>query len=433
MRNTAALLIACGALTLSACSSDDNGVVVTEPDSTEATTASYTVTFTNLSSGQPMTPPVVAIHDDAINLFETGAAATAEVQAIAETGNNDPLVALATSLMGAEVSAAGVAGNAPFGPGATASVTLENGLSTHVLSAVSMVICTNDGFTGLDSVALPTDASPVTLTAVPYDAGTEVNNLDPTYWVAPPAPCGNPGTENLREDEGGVIAAHPGQTGVGAFDFAGADNIMQIEITRVEVPVPTANFAVTLTNLSAGQPMTPAVVAIHDDAVNLFETGTAASTQLQAIAEDGNNDPMVALAGSLGEQVSVAGVIGDAPLPPSGTATLTLENGSTDHVLSLVNMVICTNDGFTGLDSVPLPTDSTPVTLTAVPYDAGTEVNNLDPSYWVAPPAPCGNPGTENMREAEAGVITAHPGQTGVGAFDFAGTDNILQIEITRQ
>lgn len=432
MRYTAAFLIACGAIAVSACSSDSDRVVITQPDPVEPTTATYTVTFTNLSTGQPMTPPVVAVHDDAVNLFEIGVAASEQLQAIAENGENGPMVALATSL-GDQVSAAGVAGGAPFGPGASETITLENALSSHVLSAVTMVICTNDGFTGLDSIALPADSTPVTIMALPYDAGTEVNELDPSYWVAPPAPCGNPGTENLHEDESGVVGAHPGQTGVGAFDFSGTDDILQIEITRVEEPAATANFSVTFTNLSGGQPMTPAVVAIHDDAVNLFETGVAASVELQAIAEEGNNAPMVALATSLGAQVSAAGVAGDAPLPPSGTSSITLENASTAHVLSVVNMVICTNDGFTGLDSVALPTDSTPVTLMAVPYDAGTEVNTLDPAYWVAPPAPCGNPGTENLHEDEAGVVAAHEGQTGVGAFDFAGTDNILQIEIARQ
>ena len=91
-----------------------------------------------------------------------------------------------------------------------------------------MVVCTNDGFTGTNSHALPSGDEPVTFDVVPYDAGTEVNVLNADYWVPP---CGGSG-DNLHEDEGGVIGAHPGQNGVGNFDFAGSDAIMRIEIKR---------------------------------------------------------------------------------------------------------------------------------------------------------------------------------------------------------
>lgn len=196
------------------------------------------------------------------------------------------------------------------------------------------------------------------------------------------------------------------------------------------VAVTTDNYSVTFTNLSTGQPMTPPVVAIHDASVNLFRIGSAASPQLQAIAENGNNDPMVELAGSL-SQVSAAGVAAPAepgPLLPQQTSTILLENGLSNHVFSAVNMVVCTNDGFSGVDSVSLPTGTETLTLMKLPYDAGTEENILMADYWVPP---CG--GTGNLHTDEAGVITAHPGQTGVGDFNFVGTDPILMIEITRQ
>lgn len=191
-------------------------------------------------------------------------------------------------------------------------------------------------------------------------------------------------------------------------------------------------YTVTFTNLSVGQPMTPPVVAIHDNAVNLFQTGTAASTQLQEIAENGNNDPMVELAGSLGDQVSAAGVAvpdpaNPGPLPPGESSTISLTTTASNHVLSAVNMVVCTNDGFTGLDSVELPAGSR--IFMAMPYDAGTELNTNTINDFVPP---CGGDGS-NGHTDEAGVVAAHPGQTGTGNFDFTGGQDILQVVVTRQ
>ena len=127
MNKLAALVMGCTAVAVVGCSSDDDSVTITEP--VAPTMNNYSVTFTNLSTGQPMTPPVVAIHDSAVSLFRTGTAASAELQAIAENGDNAPMVALAGSL-GAQVSASGVAAPAAAGPilpQQTSTILLENG------------------------------------------------------------------------------------------------------------------------------------------------------------------------------------------------------------------------------------------------------------------------------------------------------------------
>lgn len=192
-------------------------------------------------------------------------------------------------------------------------------------------------------------------------------------------------------------------------------------------------YSISFTNLSIGQPMTPPVAAIHDPAVTLFEIGTAASTQLQEIAENGNNTPMVELANSLSEVTAAGAALVDAanpgPVQPGETATVTLTTDAAGQVFSAVAMVVCTNDGFTGTNSLPLPTGDEAVSVEVLPYDAGTEVNELNADYWVPP---CGGSG-DNLHTDEGGVTAAHPGQTGVGNFDFAGTDAIMRIEISRQ
>ena len=58
--------------------------------------ATYTVTITNLTDGQPFTPPLVASHRPAVDLYEVGEPASEGIKEIAENGNLGPAVAFAT-------------------------------------------------------------------------------------------------------------------------------------------------------------------------------------------------------------------------------------------------------------------------------------------------------------------------------------------------
>ena len=249
MKKTLTASLIAATLALSACSSDD------DDDNGGGTTVggdptTYQITFTNVSN-QLVTPPVVAIHDTSVHLFQIGEEASDEVQAIAEMGNNDPLVAFAGTL-GAALSASGVAGDGPFGPGGTATISLTTDQAEHVFSAVNMVICTNDGIAGFDSISLPTGTDPLVQTAVVYDAGTRVNGADSNTYF--PGPCRATGeddagmlittdlVEAALEDPRGVIGAHAGQSGVTqatagpaaglSFDFAPGASIIEVEIVR---------------------------------------------------------------------------------------------------------------------------------------------------------------------------------------------------------
>ena len=58
--------------------------------------ASYTVTITNLTDGQPFTPPLVASHRPSVDLYEVGEPASEAIMQIAENGNLGPAVEFAT-------------------------------------------------------------------------------------------------------------------------------------------------------------------------------------------------------------------------------------------------------------------------------------------------------------------------------------------------
>lgn len=223
-------------LALAACSSDDDDDTTgtdTDTPITEPVGSTYQITFTNRSTEQPMTPPVAAIHDPEVDIYEVGEAASEQVTAIAERGEIDGLRDLLTGLVGSGVASTAVALTVPgtpgpVMPGESATITLTSDSETQVLSFVSMIVCTNDGFTGFDGRALSVGVE--TAFAQNYDAGSEENTLTADYWVPP---CGT--ETNLHVDENGVIAVHPGQEPVGdeaVRGFAAGAELMEVQITR---------------------------------------------------------------------------------------------------------------------------------------------------------------------------------------------------------
>jgi len=238
-----ALLLASAVATLSACGSDDDddgGVIGDGGSGAVSEPGSFQVTVTNLTASQPMTAPVVALHDPAVNLFVVGETSSDAIRDIAETGDSSALVAFAGDNPDF-VSDAGVAGETPVLPGTDVTINLTTTLEGQVLSVANMVICTNDGISGVDSMELPADNTPVTVTAVAYDAGTRVNEADSTTFFPPPCRAGDtvPVREAVVEDPRQPIVAHPGQTGVITlsegvdWDFAAGAQVLQIVVTRL--------------------------------------------------------------------------------------------------------------------------------------------------------------------------------------------------------
>lgn len=221
---------------------DDSDGSGSTDDAADSEPGSFQITFTNLTQNQPMTPPVVALHDPSVHLFQVGEVASNAVQLIAEMGNNAPLVEFAVGNPEV-VSAAGVAGDAPFGAGQSVTLNLTTEQSGQVFSAVNMIICTNDGISGADSIALPAGNEPVVIMARPYDAGTRVNQ-DNSYSFFPP-PCRTNAAGELidvqeapLDEPRGVIGPHAGQfritnTPTGRnWNFATDDDVLKIEIVR---------------------------------------------------------------------------------------------------------------------------------------------------------------------------------------------------------
>jgi hypothetical protein len=116
----------------------------------------------------------------------------------------------------------------PLLPGENVSFEIDGRTGAKYLSVVSMLICTNDGFTGVNSMRLPKRiGETATVDAYGYDAGTEVNTEAWADMVPPCAPLtgfdamgAGTGMSDPGLAEGGVIRMHPGITGSGDLDPA---------------------------------------------------------------------------------------------------------------------------------------------------------------------------------------------------------------------
>ncbi len=400
-----------------------------------ADSVTYEVTFTNTTSGQYLTPPNWTAHDRSVDVFQRGKAPSPGVAAVAELGQVPVLadeLAAAVDAQGLGVS--GVGADAPVPPGETVSFTFDS--SERKFSLVSMIICTNDGFGGIDSAWLPTNGSS-TYRVWGYDAGTELNTENRADIV--PAPfCGegDGSAVDQPEIEGfGRINFHPTHRGVGdlpdSFDWRGP--VAEVTITPVVAP---QNYSVEFENITSGQYLTPPNYAAHTRDADVFSRGRAPSPGVVAVAELGQvpvlADELAAAIDDNGLGLSGVGV-SDGPLAPGATATADF---STDaDRFSIVSMIICTNDGFAGLDSQRLPAVGQTKTYWLPGYDAGSELNTENRADIV--PAPfCGEGEGSAVDQPEIdgfNRINFHPTLRGVGdlpsSFDWRGP--VMKVTVT--
>ncbi|MEM7564395.1 MAG: spondin domain-containing protein [Pseudomonadota bacterium] len=195
-------------------------------------------------------------------------------------------------------------------------------------------------------------------------------------------------------------------------------------------------ITVSITNLTQGMAFTPRLLVAHTGAVDLFEPGTAASAGLTAVAEGGDTSVLAAeldVDTTNQRNQAFGGLVG----PASTSADYSFETN--DHpYLSLVTMLIPTNDAFAGLDRWTIPTTPGTYTVTLNAYDAGTEANDeINPltSTFTGPGgAALGGTGVPGMAGAGNPFATnLGTGGTGVAIQAVAGvladdTDGLVHI-----
>jgi len=164
---------------------------------------------------------------------------------------------------------------------------------------------------------------------------------------------------------------------------------------------------VTITNLTRAQVISPPVVVVHGQDFRIFAPGDEASEGLAALAENGVPGGLVAeLEGERGvKEVAVA----DGPVLPGTSVTVQLESRSARAQVSVLGMLVTTNDAFFAAQGVDLwwRTAATDAQV----YDAGSEANTESCDHIPGPP--CGSPFVSPDEEGE-GFIHIHNGIHGI-------------------
>jgi len=173
---------------------------------------------------------------------------------------------------------------------------------------------------------------------------------------------------------------------------------------------------VEVTNLTNGTYFTPLLIAAHAPNVHLFQLGTPASTSLQAMAEGGDLSGLIADLDDAGATY-VENPAGGA-LAPDSTATASLQVDRPARRLSITAMLVPTNDGFVGLNGMPIPVRPGVYTVYLNGYDAGTEANDEVITGGGAP--------------GEPGIPGDPGGNSGTGGTGLAGPDNNPMVHIHR-
>ena len=204
-------------------------------------TEMWHVKITNLTTGpieakgQPMSPPLWAVHDRKIEMWSVGELASSGMLPIVEDALNAPFEAYLDSNRHVreartETGSPPAATPGPIPPGGTREFDVTSQGDDEYLSMAWMLVRSNDAFTGLDSYELDgRKGKTKTLMLRAYDGGTENNNESCATHIPGP-PCSKP---FVRDPSAQAIAPHPGLTPGGALAaYAWTNPVAKVQITR---------------------------------------------------------------------------------------------------------------------------------------------------------------------------------------------------------
>jgi hypothetical protein len=195
-------------------------------------------------------------------------------------------------------------------------------------------------------------------------------------------------------------------SGSGEDDDDGRTKVWRVTIQNLTPPGPGA---------PGSQPLSPPLFVVHSTRADVWSVGEIASHGVAAIAEDADN---TVLESALPQVHGVKNVAtgGGGPIPSGVTRTYTVETKGRFNRLSVLTMLVNTNDAFTGIDSLRLRGEG--ASLATMAYDAGSERNNELKSHI---PGPCC--GNAFVRAPEGNLVRIHEGITGRGQLDPAKYD----------
>lgn len=164
----------------------------------------YSISITNMTHAQPLSPPVAMIHRDGFSFWNVGKKASEALERMAEGGDGSALLNLRSNNPQYQ-------GDAPVFPGESIEFTLHSRPGNlNKLSITGMLVNTNDAFSGINAVELAgmeSGQSNVYYSHA-YDAGTEFNS-ELAGTIPGPADSGE-GFNTARDDVTSVVTFHGG-------------------------------------------------------------------------------------------------------------------------------------------------------------------------------------------------------------------------------
>ena len=186
------------------------------------------------------------------------------------------------------------------------------------------------------------------------------------------------------------------------------------------------HYKITITNLTRGSLFTPALAVSHGRGVKVFTVGEPASDALAQLAEGGNTQPVQDALFATGKAKDAAN---SGPVLPGQSVTMTVKAGYKTNRISLVSMILPTNDGFIALNGVKGPYKGQTKVFYVAAHDAGSEMND---EHCVNIPGPhCGGAGYDAA--GGEGYVHIHAGIHGVGdlvAADYDWRNPVARVTV---
>ncbi|TQV89726.1 spondin domain-containing protein [Aliikangiella coralliicola] len=190
-----------------------------------------------------------------------------------------------------------------------------------------------------------------------------------------------------------------------------------------------ANYKVTITNVTKGISFTPFLAATHNRKINLFTIGEVASFEVSRVAEGGDISGLNAV---LDQSDNVLATESSAGLLAPGQSVMLKIKGSKNfRKLSLISMLLPTNDTMVALRGAKLPRRGK-VTYFMKAYDGGSETND---EYCANIPGPqCGGIPFSPDDDGE-GYVYPSPGIHGHGdlsTLDYQWDGPVAKVVVER-
>ena len=176
-------------------------------DRSAAVDATYMVTATNLTNNQPLSPLAIVIHNEGYEGWELGSSANDALEVLAESG--DPADFLGEADGNTEVVDTETGADIVLPGGSDSVMITVTHSSGLLLTGATMLVNTNDAFTGVDAERIGDleVGESKTFHSQPWDAGTE-GNIETAATI--PGPAGGGEGYNMARDDQDFIAVHRG-------------------------------------------------------------------------------------------------------------------------------------------------------------------------------------------------------------------------------